>query len=234
MIIISIFGAKRSLRRALTLVAFSLMLGGAAFAQAGPDGSIPVAPGPDYNPNGNQMASGGPWGGGGEGGGGRRHRMGQGQGFGQGGGGDKEARRAARQQKMLKKFDANGDGQLDQNEKAQAQQFMQQRRAQRQAQGGGWNNGMNPMGPGQGMGQGMGGRRRGGIRGGHRRWQQQGQSMPGGQGGQGMQGIPPGQEHGLGQMPQQGYPNAPNNEGIPPNPNGLGQIQPFQNIPQQQ
>lgn len=222
------FDAKRKLHTAIALVAVSLSLGCAAFAQQNPDGSMPIDPGV----NGNQMspgAPGGPWGGGG--GGRKRHMR---QGIGQGQGGQDPAKREARRQKMLKKFDANGDGQLDQNEMAQAKAFREQRRAQRQAQGMGNGQmggpqGMNPMGQMQGMPgmPGMGRKHKGGIRGGHHRWQQDGQSMQG----QGLQGMPQGP--GPGQMPPQGYPNDPN-AGMPTNPNGVGQIQPFQNIPQQQ
>lgn len=48
------------------------------------------------------------------------------------------ADKAARRQKMMARFDTNGDGQLDSNEKAAVQAFRQQRRQQRmQHQGGG-------------------------------------------------------------------------------------------------
>lgn len=47
------------------------------------------------------------------------------------------ADKAARRQKMMARFDTNGDGQLDANEKAAAQAFREQRRQQRmQRQGG--------------------------------------------------------------------------------------------------
>jgi len=47
------------------------------------------------------------------------------------------ADKAARRQKMMARFDTNGDGQLDSNEKAALQAFRQQRRQQRmQRQGG--------------------------------------------------------------------------------------------------
>ncbi len=217
------FGATRILRQALTLVAASLTLNGAAFAQGNSDGSIPTAPspGPGSYPGSIQTAPGvpgGPWGGGG---GGRRHRMrqgmGQGQGMqpgmGQGQGGD-PAKREARRQKMMKKFDANGDGQLDQNEMAQAKAFREQKRAQRQAQGG--------VGNPNSMGQGpMGGRRRGGIRGGRQRWQQNQQRMQPGQQPSMPDGMQQGQMPGQPMQPLQGA-----------DPNGLGQIQPFQNFPQ--
>lgn len=54
---------------------------------------------------------------------------------GQGDGG--EDRRAARRAKMMKRFDKNGDGKLDDSEKSAMKDFMQQMRARRQARGGG-------------------------------------------------------------------------------------------------
>ena len=57
-----------------------------------------------------------------------------------------------RRQHMLQKFDKNGDGQLDENERAQMRAFMQQRHQERMRQlqqqgqgGGGFNNGQPPQ-----------------------------------------------------------------------------------------
>ncbi len=47
------------------------------------------------------------------------------------------AKREERRQRILKRFDTNGDGQLDENEKAKFEAFRAERRAQRQAQMGG-------------------------------------------------------------------------------------------------
>ncbi len=58
-----------------------------------------------------------------------------------------------RRQAMLKRFDTNGDGVLDDNERAKMRQFMQERRAAREAGGGG---------PGQGPGGFQGSRQWGG------------------------------------------------------------------------
>lgn len=103
------------------------------FAQGnGGQGDAPGGPG------------GGPGGGLGSGGGG-----GQCQGR-RGGGG---ARAGQFRQKMMTKFDANHDGQLDDSEKAQIRAFREQRRQEREAGGGGLGNG----GPGAGGGLGAGG-----------------------------------------------------------------------------
>ncbi len=56
------------------------------------------------------------------------------------------AKREARKAKMMQKFDKNGDGQLDDNEKAAMQQFRQERKARRQAM----QNGSNPGAGGPG------------------------------------------------------------------------------------
>ncbi len=74
----------------------------------------------------------------GAGGGGRRHGR-------RGGmkGNMDPAKRQAMKAKMVAKFDKNGDGQLDDNEKAAMKQFRQERKAKRQAM----QNGSNP-GPG--------------------------------------------------------------------------------------
>jgi hypothetical protein len=61
-----------------------------------------------------------------------------GQSFGQhGGGGEDSPQRQAFRQRMLEKFDANHDGQLDDNERAQMHEFMQRRRQEREQGGGG-------------------------------------------------------------------------------------------------
>lgn len=59
-----------------------------------------------------------------------------GAGAGSGGPGGKLPSFEERRQKMLQMFDANHDGELDANEKAQMQAFMQKRRMERQQQGG--------------------------------------------------------------------------------------------------
>lgn len=235
---------------AMAIVAASLTLAGAAIAQVPPDSQIQggsdanfgPGPGPGFNQqprmNG-QMNQGnnGPWGGGR-----RRHMRRMGQGMGAGGGsvmgqgqdrmgGGKEARR----QKIMQRFDTNGDGQLDSGEQAQLQQFKEQRRAQREALGG-LGQGQN-MGPGMNqMGQGMGpgGMRRHGMRGGKRRWQQGGPGFNQGQQGFNQngaiqQGFAPGPNNG---PPPNEMNPMPGNQTNPANPNGIGQIQPFQNIPQ--
>ncbi len=51
-----------------------------------------------------------------------------------------------RRQRMLQKFDANHDGQLDDGERAQMREFMQKRRMERQQQGGGAAGGPAPGG----------------------------------------------------------------------------------------
>jgi hypothetical protein len=56
------------------------------------------------------------------------------------------ARREAMKAKMMAKFDKNGDGQLDDNEKASLQQFRQERKARRAAM----QNGSNPGSDGPG------------------------------------------------------------------------------------
>ena len=74
----------------------------------------------------------------------------QGGGNGPAGGGPGMGQRpdfAARRQEMIKRFDTNGDGILDENEKAKMHAFMQQRRAEREAQFGGQGGGPGP-GPG--------------------------------------------------------------------------------------
>ena len=72
--------------------------------------------------------------------------------------------RAARLAKMKERFDKNGDGVLDDSEKAEMQKFIQERRARRQAmqQGGGGAGAGNGAGAGQGsgIGSGFGGGRR--------------------------------------------------------------------------
>lgn len=236
---------------AMAIVAASLTLAGAVIAQAPPDGPVQggpdgnFGPGPGTAPGFNQQPGmngqkynnqgNGPWGGGR-----RRHMRRTGQGMGPGNqmgpvigqgqngmGGGKEARR----QKMMQRFDANGDGQLDSGEQAQLQQFKEQRRAQREAQGGGMSQGQN-MGPG--MGQGM---RRHGMRGGKRRWQQGGPGFNQGQQGFNQngaiqQGFAPGPNNGPPPNEMNPIPGNQTNPTNPTNPNGMGQIQPFQNIPQ--
>jgi len=78
----------------------------------------------------------------GAGGGRRGHRGMRG---GKGGNVD-PARRQAMKAKMMAKFDKNGDGQLDDNEKAAMQQFRQERKARRAAM----QNGSNPGSAGLG------------------------------------------------------------------------------------
>jgi len=94
-----------------------------------------------------------------------------GQGPGPDGGAPSADRRAAFRERMLKRFDANGDGKLDDAEKAKMKEFMDRRRAEREAQSGG-------AGPTPGSGQaggGPGGRRLGG--GGRGQWRGQGQGQ---------------------------------------------------------
>jgi len=77
---------------------------------------------------------------------GRRGGMGHGQGMGQGGGQGDPARREQMKAKMMQRFDANHDGQLDAGERAQLRQLRDQRRAAKGAQGGGQGGGQGRMG----------------------------------------------------------------------------------------
>ncbi len=54
------------------------------------------------------------------------------------GGGFNDQERQEHRQRMLQKFDANHDGKLDDNEKAQMHEFMQRRRQEREQGGGGF------------------------------------------------------------------------------------------------
>lgn len=119
---------RKSTMSKLILIALSMVVVSplAAMAQAPTDGSSGAscpAPGGDA----------------GAGGGGRGHRGMRG---GRGGNVD-PAKRQAMRQKMMQKFDKNGDGQLDDNERAAMKQFRQERKARREAM----QNGSNP-GPG--------------------------------------------------------------------------------------
>lgn len=121
------------LQIALIMAVGGLGLPPSVLAQAAPDASGSAAPAAD-----SQAAPQTSTGAQGVGGGQKRHHRNQGAGALTGqDGGSQEDRRAARRAKMLKRFDKNGDGQLDDSEKAAMKDFMQQMRAKRQARMGG-------------------------------------------------------------------------------------------------